>query len=119
MSVYVVGHKSPDTDSVTAAIAYAELMKAKGEDYIPCINGDPNPETKMVLEKFGAATPTKLSDATGKKIALVDHSDLAQAPEASQEIITQLRLLRSTVEVKLDQFERADRSGMWFHRRFR
>jgi hypothetical protein len=44
---------------------------------------------------------------------------LAQAPEASQEIITQLRLLRSTVEVKLDQFERADRSGMWFHRRFR
>ncbi|RJX20485.1 MAG: manganese-dependent inorganic pyrophosphatase [Desulfobulbus sp.] len=81
MSVYVVGHKSPDTDSVTAAIAYAELMKAKGEDYIACINGDPNPETKMVLDKFGAAAPTKLSDATGKKIALVDHSDLAQAPD--------------------------------------
>lgn len=81
MSVYVVGHKSPDTDSVTAAIAYAELMKAKGEDYIPCINGDPNPETKTVLEKFGVAVPTKLSDATGKKIALVDHSDLAQAPD--------------------------------------
>jgi manganese-dependent inorganic pyrophosphatase len=81
MSVYVVGHKSPDTDSVTAAIAYAELMKAKGEDYIACINGDPNPETKTILEKFGAATPTKLSDATGKKIALVDHSDLAQAPD--------------------------------------
>lgn len=81
MSVYVVGHKSPDTDSVTAAIAYAELMKAKGEDYIACINGDPNPETKMVLDKFGAAAPTKLTDATGKKIALVDHSDLAQAPD--------------------------------------
>ena len=81
MSVYVVGHKSPDTDSVTAAIAYAELMKAKGEDYIACINGNPNPETKMVLEKFGTAVPTKLSDATGKKIALVDHSDLAQAPD--------------------------------------
>ncbi|MHB8809896.1 MAG: manganese-dependent inorganic pyrophosphatase [Desulfobulbaceae bacterium] len=81
MSVYVVGHKSPDTDSVTAAIAYAELMKAKGEDYIACINGDPNPETAMVLAKFGAAVPTKLSDATGKKIALVDHSDLAQAPD--------------------------------------
>ena len=36
--------------------------------------------------------------------------DLAQAPQASHEIITQLRLLRSTVEVKLDQFERAGRS---------
>ena len=45
--------------------------------------------------------------------------DLAQAPQASHEIITQLRLLRSTVEVKLNQFERAGRSGMLFHRSFR
>ncbi|HHD63310.1 MAG TPA: hypothetical protein ENK96_02865, partial [Desulfobulbaceae bacterium] len=30
MSVYVTGHKNPDTDSVTAAIAYAELLKAQG-----------------------------------------------------------------------------------------
>lgn len=81
MSVYVVGHKSPDTDSVTAAIAYAELMKAKGEDYIPCIQGQPNPETVTVLERFGAAVPEKMTDATGKQIALVDHSDLAQAPD--------------------------------------
>lgn len=45
--------------------------------------------------------------------------DLTQAPQASHEIITQLRLLRSTVEVKLDQFDRAGRSGTLFHRRFR
>ena len=45
--------------------------------------------------------------------------DVAQAPEAGQEIITQLRLLRSTVEVKLDQFDRAGRSGMLLNRRFR
>lgn len=81
MPVYVVGHKSPDTDSVTAAIAYAELMKAKGEEYIPCIQGKPNPETETVLKRFGAAVPESLTDATGKKIALVDHSDLAQAPD--------------------------------------
>ena len=81
MSVYVVGHKSPDTDSVTAAIAYAELMKAKGEDYIPCMQGEPNPETALVLERFGVATPELLTDATGKTIALVDHSDLNQAPD--------------------------------------
>jgi len=81
MSVYVVGHKNPDTDSVTAAIAYAELMKAKGEDYIPCVQGEINPETKVVLDKFGFSTPELLTDATGKKIALVDHSDLMQAPD--------------------------------------
>jgi len=81
MSVYVVGHKSPDTDSVTSAIAYAELMKAKGEDYIPCIQGEANPETKTVLERFGVAVPELLTDATGKQVALVDHSDLNQAPD--------------------------------------
>ncbi len=81
MSVYVVGHKSPDTDSVTSAIAYAELMKAKGQDYIPAISGKLNPESEMVLKQFGFATPEILTDATGKKIALVDHSDLNQAPD--------------------------------------
>lgn len=81
MSVYVIGHKSPDTDSVTSAIAYAELMKAKGEDYVAAVAGTLNPESEMVLKQFGFATPEILTDATGKKIALVDHSDLAQAPD--------------------------------------
>ncbi|MDY0390333.1 manganese-dependent inorganic pyrophosphatase [Desulfobulbus oligotrophicus] len=81
MSVYVIGHKSPDTDSVTAAIAYAALMKAKGEDYVPAVSGKLNPESEMVLKQFGFATPELLTDATGKKIALVDHSDLTQAPD--------------------------------------
>ena len=81
MSVYVFGHKSPDTDSVTAAIAYAELMKAKGEDYIPVMQGKLNPETETVLKRFGYAAPEMMTDAAGKKVALVDHSDLAQAPD--------------------------------------
>ncbi len=81
MSVYVIGHKSPDTDSVTAAIAYAELMKAKGEDYVPAMSGKMNPETEVVLKQFGFAAPEIMTDATGKKVALVDHSDLAQAPD--------------------------------------
>lgn len=81
MSVYVVGHKSPDTDSVAAAIAYAALMKAKGEDYVPAVSGKLNPESEVVLKQFGFPTPETLTDATGKKIALVDHSDLTQAPD--------------------------------------
>ena len=81
MSVYVFGHKSPDTDSVTAAIAFAELMKAKGEDYVPVMQGKLNPETETVLKRFGFAAPEVMTDAAGKKVALVDHSDLAQAPD--------------------------------------
>ena len=81
MSVYVVGHKNPDTDSVTAAIGYAELLKAQGEDAIPCMQGAMNPETETVLKRFGVDAPEIMSDATGKTIALVDHSDLNQAPD--------------------------------------
>ena len=45
--------------------------------------------------------------------------DVSQAPEAGQEIITQLRLLHSTVGVKLDQFDRAPRRGVLAVRKFR
>ncbi len=81
MSVYVTGHKNPDTDSVTAAIAYAELLKAQGEEAIPSMQGEMNPETVTVLERFGVNAPEIMTDATGKTIALVDHSDLNQAPD--------------------------------------
>ncbi len=81
MSVYVVGHKNPDTDSVTAAIACAELKKAMGQDAVAVMQGELNPETKVVLEKFGFAAPEIMTDAAGKEIILVDHSDLAQAPD--------------------------------------
>jgi hypothetical protein len=45
--------------------------------------------------------------------------DVSQSPEAGMEIIMQLRLLHSTVGVKLDQFDRAPRRGMWANRKFR
>ena len=80
MSVYVVGHKSPDTDSVAAAIAYAALMKAKGEDYVPAVSGKLNPESEVVLKQFGFPTPETLTDATGKEMPLADHADRTQAP---------------------------------------
>lgn len=45
--------------------------------------------------------------------------NLSRAPEASQEIVTQLRLLQSTLEVKLNQFERVSRPGLLLNRKFR
>ncbi len=81
MAVYVVGHKSPDTDSVTSAIAYAELKKAQGVDAVAVMQGELNPESTMVLDKFGFAAPEIMTDAAGKQVILVDHSDIAQAPD--------------------------------------
>uniref|UniRef100_I2Q1S9 inorganic diphosphatase n=1 Tax=Desulfovibrio sp. U5L TaxID=596152 RepID=I2Q1S9_9BACT len=80
MALYVVGHKNPDTDSVAAAIAVADLMnKAKGLDAKPATQGAIPPESVFVLEKFGVAAPEIVTDATDKQIILVDHSDLAQS----------------------------------------
>jgi hypothetical protein len=45
--------------------------------------------------------------------------DVSQSPEAGQEIVTQLRLLHSTVGVKLDQFDRAPHRGVFADRKFR
>ncbi len=82
MVTYVVGHANPDTDAVCAAIGYAELRTAHGDDAVPAIQGEPNPETEYVLERFGLETPAQLSSAPdGESVALVDHSDRSQAPD--------------------------------------
>ena len=81
MSVFILGHKSPDTDSITSAIAFAELQKRLGVDAVPCRQGELNPETKVVLEKFGAEAPELRTDVSGVKYMLVDHSDIKQAPD--------------------------------------
>jgi manganese-dependent inorganic pyrophosphatase len=83
MSICVIGHSNPDTDSVTAAIAFAHLLKAQGQDAVACMQTSAdklNPESKTVLEKFNLPMPQELTDAAGKKVALVDFSDIAQAP---------------------------------------
>ena len=53
-TVYVIGHKSPDTDTVCSAIAYAEFLKKKKIDAVAAIPEDLNPETKYVLDFFNS-----------------------------------------------------------------
>ena len=83
MSVYVVGHSNPDTDSVCGAIAYAHFLKATGTDAVACAQiaaANLNPESKLVLDRFGLTAPQEMTDADGKDVALVDFSDIGQAP---------------------------------------
>lgn len=81
MTTLVFGHKNPDTDSVVAAIALADLKKKLGEDIAPAAQGELNPESKFVLDKFGVAAPAVVTAYAGKDVYLVDHSDLAQSPD--------------------------------------
>jgi len=58
-TVYITGHKNPDTDSICAAIAYAEFKnKAENVQAIPIRLGNINRETKFVLDYFDAELPT-------------------------------------------------------------
>ncbi|MET1124376.1 MAG: manganese-dependent inorganic pyrophosphatase [Archaeoglobaceae archaeon] len=90
---YVVGHRNPDTDTVCSAIAFAylwnkwketgkfsKLMKIDVEAK-PAAQGELNAETKFVLEKFGIEKPEIVTDASGKKVILVDHSERSQSLE--------------------------------------
>ncbi len=70
-NVWVVGHKNPDTDSICAAITYANL-KNKIEEresagkpsckYIPKRAGEVNAETAYVLEFFHMQAPEYIED---------------------------------------------------------
>lgn len=60
--VYVFGHKNPDTDSVTSAIALSYLKKVQGLNAEPRVLGEITDETKFVLDYFGIKTPKYLND---------------------------------------------------------
>lgn len=81
-TIYVVGHKNPDTDSIGSAIGYAAFKNAAGgAAYVPRRAGNINPETEFVLNRFGADVPELLEDASGQTVILVDHNEAAQAAD--------------------------------------
>jgi manganese-dependent inorganic pyrophosphatase len=58
-TVYVTGHRNPDTDSIAAAIGYAELKRRidPRNDYVAVRLGAVNDQTRWVLEQSGAPEP--------------------------------------------------------------
>ncbi len=94
--IYVIGHKSPDTDTVVASIAYSYLM---GEGHKPIIPGDLNTESKFVLEKFNIPEPEKLiSISEEDRFFLVDHNEKTQRLE----IITEENVIGILDHHKID-----------------
>lgn len=79
-TIYVIGHRHPDTDSVCSAIALAHLKNALGAAGVrPARAGELNPETRYVLDRFALPAPELLVDGTGQQLILVDHNEVAQA----------------------------------------
>jgi manganese-dependent inorganic pyrophosphatase len=66
-TTYVIGHKNPDTDSVVAATAYAELKRAQGAGNVLAARaGAVNPQTEYIFHRFGAALPEFVPDLIPK-----------------------------------------------------
>ncbi|MDD4725505.1 MAG: putative manganese-dependent inorganic diphosphatase [Tissierellia bacterium] len=77
--IYITGHKNPDTDSICAALAYADYKNGSGEvEAIPVRLGDINLETRFILDYFGLEAPElietvrlSVSDLSFDKVAPV------------------------------------------------
>ena len=62
-TVYVVGHRNPDTDAVVSAMAYAALRNAAGDrNYVAGRLDHLSDETKRMLAKFGFQSPVRIKD---------------------------------------------------------
>lgn len=60
--LYVIGHRNPDTDTVCAAVGYAELLKLRGVEALACRAGTLRPETASLLERFSCEPPHLVED---------------------------------------------------------
>ena len=62
-TIYVCGHRNPDTDSIVSAMAYASLRNALGQnEYVAARLGHLNDETSFLLKRFGFQPPLFLSN---------------------------------------------------------
>lgn len=66
-SVYIIGHRNPDTDSVVAAAAYARLKHSLGEtECIAMRGGKITPQTEYIFNRFKVPVPHYLPDMIPK-----------------------------------------------------
>ncbi len=76
MSVYVFGHRNPDSDSIVGAISISYLKnQLEDEEYIPARQGDISAETEFILNKFGGKLPELKTSVAGERVYLVDSTD--------------------------------------------
>ena len=82
-TIYVTGHRNPDTDSIASAIGYAELRQRldPGEEYVAVRLGDLNAQTDWALERAGLEAPVFLEhvmlrarDVMRPTFAAADHN---------------------------------------------
>lgn len=77
----VFGHQKPDTDAITAAMAFSYFQNQLGYETEAVALGEPNDETKFALNKFGMKAPRVVKTVANEvdKVMLVDHNEPQQS----------------------------------------
>lgn len=66
-TVYIIGHRNPDTDAVVSAVSYAKLKNLLGmSEYKAARAGHLNPQTSYIFDKFNVPRPEYLPDLIPK-----------------------------------------------------
>lgn len=105
-TVLVFGHKNPDTDTITSALAYAELKKKLGMDAEAVRLGEVNGETQYALDHFRVKAPRLIESVTGEaeEVILVDHNEFQQSADGIEDV----RILEVIDHHRIANFQTAD-----------
>jgi manganese-dependent inorganic pyrophosphatase len=83
--LYTCGHKIPDSDSIIGAIAMAYLQKQLGHETKAVRQGEINPETAYILEKFNLQAPELKTSFAGCDLFMIDYNNYTEGPDDLKE----------------------------------
>lgn len=77
----VFGHQNPDTDAITAAMAFSYYQNQLGYETEAVALGEPNEETQYALKHFEMKAPRVVETVANEvdKVMLVDHNEPQQS----------------------------------------
>lgn len=89
----VFGHQNPDTDAITAAMAFSYYQNQLGYETEAVALGKPNEETQYALKHFEMKAPRVVKTVSNEvdSVMLVDHNEPQQsAPDIDKVTVTHL-----------------------------
>jgi manganese-dependent inorganic pyrophosphatase len=83
-TIYVIGHRNPDTDSVVSAAAYAAMKQAQGLPHCRAARaGKISPQTEYIFDRFGVPVPEYLPDLVPKAAYYISEPPVTVPEEVS------------------------------------
>jgi len=79
--LYTCGHKTPDSDSIVSAIAMAYLKNTLGIEAKAVRQGEMNPESVYILEKFNLEAPELKTSFASCDLFMTDYNNYTEGPD--------------------------------------